>query len=174
MAADHADSPLHERLLAAIGDRTYRAIASETGHNPETVRRYMQGQAPSAEFLSRICECFDVNAHWLMTGAGPMRQSDSDAHVLRDATPGELLAAIADTLEKLLERVDRLEIFVQTLETRLRAAPNDDAHDTDDDERHGADTSEPQTDRQHDTGVKGRAQRVAAAAASKRSSPLAD
>jgi hypothetical protein len=49
-----------------------------------------------------------------------MRQSDTAVHVLSEATPSELLAAVADTLERLLERVDRLEIFVQTLETRLR------------------------------------------------------
>ena len=115
-------SPLHERLLAAVGDRTYRAIANETGHNPETARRYMHGHAPSAEFLARVCEVYDINAHWLMTGSGPMRHSETAAHVLSDASPGELLSAVAVTLERLLERVDRLEIFVQTLETRVRAS----------------------------------------------------
>jgi transcriptional regulator with XRE-family HTH domain len=114
-------SALHERLVSVVGDRTYRSLGDETGHNAETVRRYMQGQAPSAEFLSRVCEVYDVNAHWLMTGVGAARQSESAADVLRGASPSDLLSAVADTLERLIERVDRLEVFVQTMETRVRA-----------------------------------------------------
>ncbi len=163
-SASHEGSPLHERLLAAVGDRTYRAIASETGHNPETARRYMQGHAPSAEFLSRICEAYDINAHWLMTGVGPMRQSESAVHVLREATPSELLSAVADTLERLLERVDRLEIFVQTLETRLRAT-GEHARDGS-----GANKREQEAAKDSPKAARERARRVAAAASQRSSS----
>lgn len=116
------DSPLHERLLSVVGSRTYRSVGDETGHNAETVRRYMQGQAPSAEFLARVCEVYDVNAHWLMTGVGARRHSESASYVLKVASPSELLTAVADTLERLLERVDRLEVFVQTMEVRVRSS----------------------------------------------------
>lgn len=163
-------TPLHERLLAAVGDRTYRAIATETGHNPETARRYMQGHAPSAEFLGRICEVYDVNAHWLMTGAGPMRQSESRVHNLREASPGELLTAVADTLEHLLERVDRLEIFVQTLEARVRARED---LQQDDDDGSGATTRDPKKGKAPSRAAKERARRIAGAAA-KRSPADAD
>jgi hypothetical protein len=163
----HEGSPLHERLLAAVGDRTYRAIASETGHNPETARRYMQGHAPSADFLSRICEVYDINAHWLMTGVGPMRQSESTVHVLRDASPSELLSAVADTLEKLLERVDRLEVFVQTLEARLRVHTDDDSPAPDASFTTGIDTSDQQAadNQPQDDARRARAKRVAGTAA---------
>ncbi|MDX2115059.1 MAG: helix-turn-helix transcriptional regulator [Planctomycetota bacterium] len=123
MAAREEDSPLHERITAVLGRQTYRAVAETTGHNAETVRRYLQGQAPSVEFLSALCAHYDVSAQWLLTGQGPMRQSQTRAHALSAANPAELLAAIAAALEKLTHRVDRIELFVHTMETRLRARP---------------------------------------------------
>ena len=113
-------SPLHERILAVIGDRTYRSIGQVTEHNAETVRRYLQGQAPSVEFLVALCTRFDVNAHWLITGHGAMKYSETMAEALRSANPAELLSAVADALERLTDRVDRLEVFVQTLDVRVR------------------------------------------------------
>lgn len=108
-------------MLTVVGRSTFRAVADATGLNSETVRRYMQGQAPSVEFLAALCSVYDVNAQWLLTGRGPIRQSDSRAHALREANPAELLSAIAEALERLTDRVDRIELFVQTMETRVRA-----------------------------------------------------
>lgn len=116
-------SPLHDRIQAVAGRMTYRALADATGHNAETIRRYMQGQAPSVEFLSAICARLDVSAQWLLTGRGPMKSSDARAHHLREANPSELLSAIAEALERLTERVDRIDLFVQTMEHRLRTRP---------------------------------------------------
>ncbi|MBL8745457.1 MAG: helix-turn-helix transcriptional regulator [Phycisphaerae bacterium] len=113
-------SSLHERIQAVVGTLTYRALAEATNQHPETVRRYMQGQAPSAEFLSALCFRFDINAQWLLTGQGPPRHTETRAHALREANPSELLAAIAAALERLTDRVDRIELFVQTLESTLR------------------------------------------------------
>lgn len=129
-----------------VGARTYRALADLTGQNSETVRRYMQGAAPSTEFLAALCNRMDLNAHWLLTGQGPMRQSDTRAHALREANPSELLAAIAVALEELTRRVDRLETHLNTIETRLRGhrllqegAAESPTHPT-----HGEETNEPQ------------------------------
>ena len=113
-------SPLHERMHAVVGHVTYRALSDATGQNAETVRRYMQGQAPSAEFLAALCSRYDVSAQWLLTGDGPMKQSHARAHALREANPAELLSAVALALERLTLRVDRLEVFVQMVEARLR------------------------------------------------------
>lgn len=114
-------SPLHERLLSVIGDQTYRSIAKRTRSSSETVRRYLQGQAPSVEFLAAICDEFDLNANWLFTGEGARSNADQRAQTLRASSPAELLAAIADALELLTSRVDRLERFVQRVDTRFNA-----------------------------------------------------
>lgn len=111
---------LHERLASAIGKTTYRRLGEMTQTHPETVRRYMQGQAPSAEFLAGVCDSFAINGDWLLTGRGPMRNGDVRAHHLGTARPDELLSAIANTLTEVTDRVERLEMFVQTLDVKLR------------------------------------------------------
>lgn len=114
--------PMHRRLETALEGKTYRWISRATGIHPETVRRYMQGQSPSVEFVSSVCSQLHINPQWLLTGEGPMRGDDVRAHHLAEADPAELLAAIAATLDRLSERVDRLELFVQQLETQLSSA----------------------------------------------------
>lgn len=129
---------LHERLKVAAGERNYRELASLTDTSPETVRRYMLGQSPSADFLSSLCNSTGVNGEWLLTGRGPVHKREIRTHALREANVSELLAAMSTTLETLIGRVDRLELFLQTLEARLRAhapmhppAPQEDGHAAD-------------------------------------------
>lgn len=119
------DSPLHERMRSLVGRRSNREVGDLTGTNAETVRRYLSGQSPSVEFLTALCVATQASPEWLLTGRGPMRQSDVRAHALQGANAHELLGAIAQTLEKLIERVERLERFLQTMETRLRARRED-------------------------------------------------
>jgi len=108
-------------MTEAAGGNTFRALAVLTSHNNETVRRYMQGQAPSVEFVTAFCSGLDINIEWLLTGAGPMKRSELKSQTLRDANPTELLSAIAGGLEQVSQRLERLEMFVQSLEARVRA-----------------------------------------------------
>lgn len=119
-----SESALHERLAAVVGSRTYRAIAELTGTNSETVRRYMLGQSPSVEFLVAICEAFKINGEWLLCGRGPMKAEDVKSHALKTASAGELLQAMVTAIEKLTERMDRVEVFVQLLDSRVRGREN--------------------------------------------------
>ncbi len=116
-----ASSPFHERLVAAAGSITYRALGELTGVHPENVRRYMQGQAPSAEFLAAFCQQLGINGEWMLTGRGPMRSGEVRTDALTRANPGELLGALAGTVERISERVELVEMYTQTLESRLRA-----------------------------------------------------
>ncbi len=117
-----SESTLHERLMLVVGTRTYRALGDLTGIHPETVRRYMQGQAPSIEFVSRLCASMRLNPEWMLLGKGPQKAADLRVETLRGADPSELLAAIAKTLEELSDRLTNVERFVQSLDTRLRGA----------------------------------------------------
>jgi transcriptional regulator with XRE-family HTH domain len=125
-SAERADrtelTPLHDRLHEVFNGCSYRAIGEQTQTSPETVRRYMQGQAPSVEFLAQVCHVAGVNGQWMLTGRGPKKAEHIRAHALDEANASELLTAMARTLERLIDRVDRLELYVQTMETRLRVA----------------------------------------------------
>jgi len=116
---------LHERMKAMVGKTTFRALGQVTNHNPETVRRYMSGQAPSVEFLSALVSAYSVNADWLLTGRGPMDRSEARSATLANADPNELMAAIACRMEDMCDRLDRIEVFTQTMETRLRVSDVD-------------------------------------------------
>lgn len=112
---------MHERILTAVGTRTYRHVGEMTGTHPETVRRYLQGQAPSVEFVAALAKALNISADWLLTGRGPMKCEELKAHALATAETSELLHAMSDTLDRLIDRVERVEVYMQTLETRVRA-----------------------------------------------------
>jgi transcriptional regulator with XRE-family HTH domain len=113
---------LHTRLNKAAAGRSYRHISDLTGIHPETVRRYMQGQAPSAEFLSRFCETLELNADWLLLGRGSMRAAIiPSSNAAKDST-SDPVHSIAASLERVTQRLDRLESTIHQLESRLRGA----------------------------------------------------
>ncbi len=111
---------MHERLLAAVGNRTYRHIGELTGTHPETVRRYLSGQSPSVEFIAAVSTALNINADWLISGRGPMKCEELKAHALATADTSELLHAMSETIVKLIDRVELVEVYIQTLETRVR------------------------------------------------------
>ncbi|HEX8877502.1 MAG TPA: hypothetical protein VF777_12195 [Phycisphaerales bacterium] len=115
-------SALHDRLKIAAGDRSTKHLGELTATHPESVRRYMLGAAPSPEFLAALCRGLSINADWLLNGQGPMKREDVRRFALLQSRGGELLQALAAEVERLTQRVERLEHFVQTMETRLRAA----------------------------------------------------
>jgi transcriptional regulator with XRE-family HTH domain len=127
------DSTLHERLVAVAGARSFRELGRMTGTNAETVRRYMRGQAPSIDFIAGLCDATGTNVHWLITGQGAQRGEDARVEALKRADAGELLSAVATTIERAVERLDRLERYVQTIETRLSAIFDEEDADAEDD-----------------------------------------
>ncbi len=125
-------SQIHQRLHTLLGDETYRSIGERTGHHPENVRRYMQGQVPPIQFLAAVCAATGASADWLLSGKGPMRAIPASEQLDASNGPERLLASLARTVESLADRLDRVERYAQTLETRLRAAhsnPEEAPHD---------------------------------------------
>lgn len=96
-------------MLVVVGSRTYRLVGELTHTHPETVRRYLQGQSPSVEFVTALCDAFGVNPDWLLRGHGPMKAEDALVEALRTATPAQLLATIGSSIDSLAERLARLE-----------------------------------------------------------------
>lgn len=112
------DPSIHERIAVIVGDRNNREIYRLTGVHHETVRRILNGQAPSTEFLRALCRATNVNAHWLLMGTGPMMETDTLADALRQAGPSDLLMALAESVARFGERMRLIESGVHVLEDR--------------------------------------------------------
>jgi transcriptional regulator with XRE-family HTH domain len=119
----HEQSELHTRLISAVDGRSYREIGDLTGVHPETVRRYMQGQAPSVDFLTNLCRALGLSGSWLLTGDGVMHVSETKGRPSARRRPRSCSPTMAGTLGGLIDRVGRLEGYLQTLETRVRVRP---------------------------------------------------
>lgn len=111
---------LHDRLQAAVGDRTFKRIGDLTNTHPETVRRYLSGHAPSVDFVSRLAATLGLNINWILTGRGPMRLAEVKPQALREANATDLLTHVALAIERLESRMDRLERYTQVLEVMIR------------------------------------------------------
>lgn len=111
-------SGLHERMLIAVGDRTYRLVGELTHTHPETVRRYLQGQAPNVDFVTALCDAMDFNPDWLLRGTGPMRSADALSESLKSASPSELMQSIGTALDALCSRLERLETTIEEHQIR--------------------------------------------------------
>lgn len=73
---DHRIGRLHERLKSAIGDRSTRAVAEQSGVSEGTVRNLLNGGIPKLDSLLRIADATEVRVGWLATGEGPMRPGE--------------------------------------------------------------------------------------------------
>ncbi len=61
---------LHDRLRLVCAGASYARIGRVTGTHPETVRRYMSGDAPSVAFVTALCRATRLSADWLLCRRG--------------------------------------------------------------------------------------------------------
>jgi transcriptional regulator with XRE-family HTH domain len=64
---------ISERLNTLIQSHTggnLKKFAEISGINPVTLLNYSKGRTPKADALTNICESFNVNINWLLTGRG--------------------------------------------------------------------------------------------------------
>ena len=97
------------RLVQACEGISYRELGRRTDTHPETVRRYMQGQSPSAVFLSNLTRSLGISGDWLLTGHGPMKCSQIKSNALSQADPAELLRVVATAFSDMSRLMDQIE-----------------------------------------------------------------
>ena len=64
-------------MAAAAGWLSYREVADLTGMHPESVRRYLNRDMPSPEFIAAFCAGLEISADWLVHGRPPKRSRDA-------------------------------------------------------------------------------------------------
>ncbi len=57
-----------DRLKFIMGDLSVRKFAERLGMSPTTVQEYLKGRTPPADFIVRVCERFDLDSWWFLTG----------------------------------------------------------------------------------------------------------
>jgi len=115
----------HDRLILAAGDLSFRQLGEITETHPETVRRYMNGHAPSTVFLSKLCLNLGISGEWLLSGQEPMMTRDVPLYTLKNAKPDQLMLAVSELLVDLADRLERTEKLVhrdQGIELKLNAS----------------------------------------------------
>ncbi len=91
-----------EQLLRHLGEMSYRKIASITGYNPETVRRYICDNSKiSAGFVRRASIVFGIDANLLLLG-NPVPAQKKD---LRHVATESLLLELANRFGRIEETV---------------------------------------------------------------------
>ena len=67
-----------DRLKAAIGSQSNRAVAEKCGISEGTIRRYLRRDTyPPLDTIQAIADATDCNLAWLAAGTGPMRRGES-------------------------------------------------------------------------------------------------
>ncbi|MFG0326056.1 MAG: helix-turn-helix domain-containing protein [Phycisphaerales bacterium JB037] len=108
------DASFHTRLREAVGTRTFRCLSEITGTHHETVRRYMQGQSPSLDFVSSLCRALGLNANWLLGGHGPKFLAENADRALAEASVGSLLRALAAHADSIAPRLAGYETLARS------------------------------------------------------------
>lgn len=102
-------SAITRRVRVCVGSVAIAEVARRVAVHPETVRRYLNGQPPSIEFVQSLASRFGISLSWLMAGRGPMMERDVLMHTLSTATPLQLCQALGEKMAVIDERVTRLE-----------------------------------------------------------------
>jgi transcriptional regulator with XRE-family HTH domain len=89
---------LGERLKLIRGTTTQSAFASELGIHVNTVSNAERRSSATQEYLLKIAAARGTNLHWLLTGQGQARASESNESLIHE----KLTLALADALRAAL------------------------------------------------------------------------
>ena len=109
-------SSLHQRMSEITQGLSYRRIGQITGHNHETVRRYMTGQVPGVEFIVALCTSLNVSTDWLLLGRGPVT---APAGVPGEGRSAPLGSDLRTRVESVAARLHRVEALLGLPESRI-------------------------------------------------------
>jgi transcriptional regulator with XRE-family HTH domain len=110
------------RLAQAVGARTYRQIARDTGLNHESVRRWLTGGSESipASFIIGLAHAYRISPSWLIFGIGTADGNCCSNKTLGECTVSELFLEMAERARQQPEKPDSFVVEPKNLR-RLRA-----------------------------------------------------
>lgn len=124
---------IHDRikwLVDNLAEGKNTIFAEKLGINEANVRSYIKGVQPKADVLSNIVKSYDVNAMWLLTGAGnPLTPNIQPEEPPKSLTGDATIKDFFDQFYPYLQRKDakiiqqaeeigRLKAHIEELERR--------------------------------------------------------
>lgn len=98
-AAPCSEAEIRQRLREVIGDDRYKAVASRTGFNPETVRRYLTSDCRiPAEFVAVVAVFYGVDPGSILVNNPAAEHAPVDA----DREASDAAESLAEALLPLL------------------------------------------------------------------------
>jgi transcriptional regulator with XRE-family HTH domain len=118
-----------DRLKIIMGSVSGREFAAKLGKSSTTVNQYLKGRTPPADFIVLVCERYQIEHKWLLTGEGPMKRGEEPK-----AAPGvideELLKEAIQAVEEYLEEIKgtltpekKAELVMLLCQWHLKEAP---------------------------------------------------
>jgi hypothetical protein len=92
-----------QKLIEELTGGNVSKFARISGINEQTCHTFVKGRLPNTEALYGICENFNVNINWLLTGEGQKRRDDGEEKPLKN----KFLMQVADWLEDVARRDPR-------------------------------------------------------------------
>lgn len=68
-------NPICERLVEIQGDKSGKKFADSLEISQSTLYYYLKGRIPPSDFVAQVCDKYNVNANWLLTGEGPKNRN---------------------------------------------------------------------------------------------------
>ncbi|MFH2012572.1 MAG: S24 family peptidase [Pseudomonadota bacterium] len=76
-----------DKILKIMGTLSQREFARRLEISPSTLWEYLQGRTPPADFIARVCEQFNINESWLLTGEGEMEKVSGPPSIAEPRAP---------------------------------------------------------------------------------------
>jgi transcriptional regulator with XRE-family HTH domain len=93
-----------KRLIALVKEKTEgngKKFAENAGIKQATFNNYLNGRLPNADILNNICNTYDVNLNWLVSGRGPKYIQNDDSE-LQPLDPNPEIAELMEGARNVL------------------------------------------------------------------------
>ena len=112
-------------LVNTVAEGKNTIFASALGINEANVRSYIRGTLPKADILEKIVITYEINAKWLLTGFGeikePNPQPAKNPFIIAEGTPlSDFLTEHLHLLDKKDEKIVQQAQTIGMLEERIR------------------------------------------------------
>ena len=101
---------IHDRirlLVQEYGNGKNTVFADKLGISEGNIRGYTKGVIPKADFLENVVRTFDINAMWLLTGIGNMKDGNTDVGAPILIGGNEQLKDVFSQFDILIQKKDK-------------------------------------------------------------------